>query len=276
MTSSQRTRPSYEPVDLRAVRTRPLGERANKVEASHFAKPGQPGRTVRDLLDGLPRQLGALELRGVTQAVAQAYRLGKPVIWGMGGHVIKTGVSPLIIDLMERGVLHAVALNGGASIHDVELALIGGTSEDVQAGLRDGFFGLWEETGRFYNDAVNHGTGGLGARLGQAIRAANAPFAHLSVLARAAELGIPATVHSVFGADIVHMHPSADGARYGEATAEDFRLLTAVVAALGDGGVYLNVGSAVVLPEVFLKALTIARNLGHPVTNFSTANFDMT
>jgi hypothetical protein len=193
----------------------------------------------------------------------------------MGGHVIKTGISPLIIDLMQRGVVRAIALNGGASIHDLEIALIGATSEDVQAGLRDGSFGMWEETGRFYNRAVNERRGGLGRRLGEALLAAQAPNGDLSVLATAAALGIPATVHLTLGADIVHMHPEADGARLGEATFEDFRLLAAVVADLGDGGVYLNVGSAVALPEVFLKALTVARNLGHRVEQFTTANFDM-
>ncbi|GIW05580.1 MAG: hypothetical protein KatS3mg060_0385 [Dehalococcoidia bacterium] len=266
---------AYRPVDLSQVRTRPLGERPNKVDRRQFARPGQPGRSVADLIDGLPHQLGALELRAVVAAVVRAYRLGKPVIWGMGGHVIKTGISPLIIDLMERGVVRALALNGGASIHDVEIALIGGTSEDVQEGLRDGSFGMWHETGRFYNRAVNDRRGGLGQRLGAAIVESNAPNRDLSVLARAYELGLPATVHITLGADIVHMHPEADGAALGEAAFEDFRLFCAVVADLGGGGVYLNVGSAVALPEVFLKALTVARNLGHPVADFTTANFDM-
>jgi hypothetical protein len=265
----------YQPIDLTQVRTRPLTDRPNKVDRSQFARPGQPGRTVADLIAGLPHQLGALELRAVVAAVVRAYRLGKPVIWGMGGHVIKTGISPLIIDLMERGVVRALALNGGASIHDVEIALIGGTSEDVQEGLRDGSFGMWEETGRFYTQAVNERHGGLGRRLGEALVASNAPNRELSVLARAYDLGLPATVHLTLGADIVHMHPHADGAALGAATFEDFRLLCAVVADLGGGGVYLNVGSAVALPEVFLKALTVARNLGHPVTDFTTANFDM-
>ncbi|GIW09060.1 MAG: hypothetical protein K6U89_15955 [Chloroflexi bacterium] len=269
------SRPSYTPVDLSQVRTRPLGERTNKVDRSQFARPGQAGRSVADLLAGLPQQLGARDLLQVVAAVVTAYRRGKPVIWGMGGHVIKTGISPLIIDLMQRGVVRALALNGGASIHDVEIALIGATSEDVQAGLRDGSFGMWEETGRFYNRAVNERRGGLGRRLGEALLADQAPNCDLSVLATAAALGIPATVHLTLGADIVHMHPEADGARLGEATFEDFRLLAAVVADLGNGGVYLNVGSAVALPEVFLKALTVARNLGHRVEQFTTANFDM-
>lgn len=245
------------------------------MDRQQFARPGRPGRTVADLIDGLPYQLGAVELRAVVAAVVRAYRLGKPVIWGMGGHVIKTGISPLIIDLMERGIVRALALNGGASIHDVEIALIGGTSEDVQEGLRDGSFGMWEETGRFYNQAVNQRRGGLGRRLGEALVASGAPNCDLSVLARAYELGIPATVHLTLGADIVHMHPEADGAALGAAAFEDFRLFCSVVADLGGGGVYLNVGSAVALPEVFLKALTVARNLGHPVVDFTTANFDM-
>jgi hypothetical protein len=266
----------YRPLDLRQVRTRPLGERPNKVDLRHFARPGQPGRSVADLLDGLPHQLGAVALRAVVAAVVRAYHLGKPVIWGMGGHVIKTGISPLIIDLMERGVVRALALNGGASIHDIEIALIGGTSEDVQEGLRDGSFGMWQETGRFYNRAVNERRGGLGRRLGEALVESEAPNREFSVLARAVELGVPATVHITLGADIVHMHPEADGAALGEAAFEDFRLFSAVVADLGGGGVYLNVGSAVALPEVFLKALTVARNLGHPVADFTTANFDMT
>lgn len=270
----------YRPVDLGRVRTYPLSERQNKVKVADFARPCSAGLSLRDFLDSLPRILAGEDFRQVVQAIVEAYRAGRPVIWGMGAHVIKCGLSPLVIELMRRQVIGAVAMNGAGSIHDLEVALIGETSEDVADGLRAGTFGMAEETGRLLNEATSEAAAqevGLGEALGRKIVALGkeAPFRQHSILARGVEWDIPVTVHVALGTDIVHMHPSADGAAIGQATFADFRLFTALVADL-EGGVYLNVGSAVLLPEVFLKALTVARNLnnGRPAT-FTAVNMDM-
>jgi deoxyhypusine synthase len=211
-------------------------------------------------------------------AIINAHQRAKPVIWAMGAHVIKCGLSPLVIELIKRNVITAVALNGAGAIHDVEIALIGETSEDVGAGLADGSFGMAEETGRFINEAVAEGAAGemgMGEILGRKLIEVKAPHCDYSILAHAGQLGTPVTVHVAIGTDIVHMHPTAQGGPIGITTFRDFRLLAAVVADLGGGGVYLNIGSAVLLPEVFLKALTLARNLGHDVSGFTTVNLDM-
>lgn len=293
----------YLPIDLQGVKTIPLASRRNKVSVNDFAPPGRPGESFADFFDRLPRQLAGVELRGLVEAVARACALDRPVIWGMGAHVIKCGLSPIVIDLMERGIITAIALNGAGIVHDVEIALIGETSEDVAAGLEEGQFGMADETGQVVNDAINgwsagqsatpagdvSGDGrvtteaggaasrpvGLGAAIGHRLHALNPPHREQSLFWQADRLGVPATVHVAVGTDIVHMHPQADGAAIGAASLADFRLLTAIVADLGGGGVYLNVGSAVILPEIFLKALTIARNLGYPVEDFTTANLDM-
>ncbi|MBI3977221.1 MAG: hypothetical protein HY331_03455 [Chloroflexi bacterium] len=272
----------YEPIDLSAVRTVPLGSRPNKVRADDFARPGAPRSSFRQFLARLPRILAAGDFHDTVLAVAAAVRRGRPVVLGMGAHVIKCGLSPIVVDLMERGVISAVAMNGAGAIHDFEVALIGQTSEDVGAGLTDGTFGMAEETGRLINEALagcaedgSPNGPGMGRLLGEALLARRPPYVDLSLLAAGARLDLPVTVHVAIGTDIVHMHPAADGRALGNATFRDFRLLAAVVVDLGDGGVYLNVGSAVVLPEVFLKALTVARNLGHPVHDFTTVNLDM-
>ncbi len=232
-----------------------------------------------DLIDSLPAILAADNLRAIVEAVVEAVRNDRPVIWGMGAHVIKVGLSPIVIDLMESGVITAVALNGAGVIHDVELALIGETSEDVAANLPEGAFGMVEETATFINSALEWPAPaahpGFGALVGQHLLAQRPPHSSVSLLAAGARLGVPVTVHVALGTDIVHMHPSADGAATGRATFADFQKFTSIVSEL-EGGVYLNVGSAVVLPEVFLKALTVARNLGHAVERFTTANLDMT
>ena len=295
----------YQPIDLSRVKTLPLAGRRNKVSVADFAPAsGGAGESFRSFLDRLPRQLAGLELRGLIDAIVRARQSNRPVIWGMGAHVIKCGLSPIVIDLMERGVITAVALNGAGVVHDVEIALIGETSEDVAAGLQEGQFGMAEETGRIVNQAISesrvasHGSrvaghesrvpnrtpldsrpatrdSGLGWCIGRKLQELNPPYREQSIFWQAYRLGIPATVHVAIGTDIVHMHPLADGAAIGAASLADFRLLTAIVADLGGGGVYLNVGSAVILPEIFLKALTIARNLGYPVEDFTTANLDM-
>jgi len=236
------------------------------------------GMTVAQLLSALPRQLGAEALLAVIDAVVEARTKGKPVVVAIGGHVIKCGLQPVLKSLIEADIITAVAMNGSGSIHDYELSLVGETSEDVGAVLHCGTFGMAEETGRDINGALKIGVQeglGYGEALGRFIIDNNNPLKDYSLLAACVTKGIPATVHVALGTDIIHQHPSADGAVLGQATFTDFRIFTSVVSELGDGGVYLNIGSAVIMPEVFLKALSIAQNLGHHVDHFTTANFDM-
>lgn len=269
----------YRPIDLAAVNTYPLAERKNKVSIKrHFGSPVRSGMTVKELLSSLPDQLGAHDLLGIMDAIVAARSKGKPVIMAMGAHVIKCGLQPVLKSLMDAGVISAVALNGAGSIHDFEISLIGESSEDVGAVLHHGTFGMAEETGRDINLALKAGAAkgmGYGEAVGRWIIEKNHPYRDYSLLAACVERDIPVTVHVAVGTDIIHQHPEADGAVIGESSFTDFRLLTSVVAGLGDGGVYLNIGSAVLLPEVFLKALSIAQNLGNNIDNFTTANFDM-
>lgn len=266
------------PLSFEGIRTIPLRERRNKVAIPQFAKIPPAGASVLDLIDSLPTILAADSFRGIVDAVVQAVRDDRPVIWGMGAHVIKVGLSPLVIDLMESGVITAVALNGAGVIHDVELALIGETSEDVAANLPEGAFGMVEETATFVNSALDwpadRAHPGYGTLIGKRLLAERPPHLDVSIVAAGVRLGIPVTVHVAVGTDIVHMHPSADGAMTGRATFADFQKFVSIVSEL-ESGVYLNVGSAVILPEVFLKALTVARNLGKTVDHFTTANLDM-
>jgi len=266
-----------DPLDLRGVRTYPLASRKSTVTRADFARPVPQGARVKDLLDALPRILGGRALRDLAADVLRARSLGKPILWGLGAHVLKVGLSPVLVDLMERGLVSGLALNGAGVVHDFELAVAGQTSEDVSAGLGSGDFGMARETGEEVNRAIvegDHDGLGLGAAVGRYLLARKPPHLDLSLLAAAARLGLPATVHVAVGTDIVHMHPACDPGALGRATHLDFRLFAAEVAHLGGGGVYLNVGSAVLLPEVFLKAVTLARNLGHPLTDFATANLD--
>lgn len=261
------------------VKTYPLKERNNKMLFSRDAAGKvSKGMTVASLLASLPRQLGADSLLKVIDAVVSARAKGKPVVMAIGGHVIKCGLQPVLKSLVDAGAVTAFAMNGSVSIHDYELSLIAETSEDVGAVLHCGTFGMAEETGRDINKALKEGVSqglGYGESVGRFILENKNPHADKSMLAICAERGIPATVHVAIGNDIIHQHPDADGAVIGEASFRDFRLLTSIISQLGDGGVYLNIGSAVILPEVFLKALSIAQNLGHHVDNFTTANFDM-
>ena len=241
-----------------------------------LGRPVRRGLTLRSFLDRLPDTLAACDLRSAAAAIARAIRLGRPIVLGMGAHPLKVGLGPLIIDLVERGRLSAVAMNGACLVHDFELAWGGRTSEDVGPGLDRGTFGMARETASFLNGATREGVAaglGLGRAVGEAILHARLPHKSLSLLAAAARTEIPATVHVAVGTDIIHMHPDADGAAIGEGSLRDFRLLAAVVARLA-GGVYLNLGSAVVLPEVFVKALNLARNLGHPVRGLTTLDMD--
>ena len=279
MTRKGRRPPAVRPLDLTRVRTVPLGRRPSKVEADALGRPVRAGATMRTFLAGLPDVLGARDLRTAVAAIARAVRLGRPVILGMGAHPIKVGLGPLIVDLIGRGRLAAVAMNGACLVHDFEMAWGGRTSEDVGPGLDRGLFGMARETGVFLNQVTGAGAEaglGLGRAVGEAIAWARLPFARGSILAAAARAGIPATVHVAIGTDIIHMHPSADGAAIGAGSLRDFRLLAGVVARLGRGGVYLNLGSAVVLPEVFVKALNLARNVGHRVRDFTTVDMDFT
>ena len=265
------------PADLSRVRTYPLAERTNKVTLEDFGKPVDPVDSLDEFVDGLPNVLAGRTLRELARAIVDARAARREVVVAMGAHVIKVGLSPVLIRLMEDGVITALALNGAGAIHDWEIAAIGETSEDVAASLHHGKFGMAAETGLALNEAAREAAAegqGLGAALGRRIGAAALPNRAASLLARAHELGIPATVHVAIGSDIVHQHPSADGAAIGAASFTDFRRLVTVVSRLS-GGVWINLGSAVQLPEVFLKALSVAENLGHDVGGFATANLDM-
>jgi hypothetical protein len=266
-----------EPLSLGGVRTYPLAERKSKVGLGDFARPHVRGASLASFLESLPRLLGAESLRRLAAEIQRARSLGKPIVWGIGAHVLKVGLSPLLIDLMERGYLTGLAMNGAGIVHDFELAVAGQTSEEVAEGLGSGEFGMARETGEEVNRAIVEGDRaglGLGAAVGRYLIARKPPHLGVSLLAAASRLGRPATVHVAVGTDIVHMHPACDPGAVGRATHLDFRILAGEVARMGGGGVYLNVGSAVLLPEVFLKAVTLARNLGHDLTDFATANLD--
>jgi len=268
----------YEPLSVDQVKTYSITTRDNKVNVrEHFAASPRGGGSFADFYDSLPHLLGADSLRGVVDAVVDARGKGRPVVLAMGGHVIKCGLQPVLKSLIEAGVITAVAMNGSAAIHDFEVSLIGATSEDVGAVLHTGDFGFSEETGGGINRALREALPagvGFGEAAARVIIDNAHPYAEYSLLAACVGKGIPVTVHVAIGADIIHQHPEFDGAVTGEMSARDFRLLTAVVSDLS-GGVWLNVGSAVIMPEVFLKALSIAQNLGHHVAGFTTANFDM-
>lgn len=262
------------PIDLGRVRTYPLARRASKVAAAALAKPPRATMSIGRFLQTLPDILGARDLRAVADAIAARRRAGRLVVLGMGAHPIKVGLSPLIIDLMQRGIISAVAMNGAGIIHDFELAYHGATSEDVAASLTTGAFGMAEETGTFLNSAIAlRGPAGLGTAVGQAIMDAKLPHRRLSILANGVRLGVPVTVHVAIGTDIIHMHPSADGAAIGAASLIDFRRLAGIAQDL-DRGVFINLGSAVIIPEVFLKALNLARNVGRRVGGLVTVDMD--
>ena len=267
-----------EPIDVSGLRTIPIAERGGKVQIEHFAAEPKSGRTARGLLDALPKLLAADTLRGIINAMVTARDNGKPVIWGFGGHVVKCGLAPVLLHMMRHGWATAFTMNGSTAIHDFEIAIAGCTSEDVEAVLPDGRFGSAEETGREMNlairDAATRGTG-IGEALGERLSAIAPPqYAHASILHTAWAARVPVTVHVAVGTDTPHTHPAADGAAIGAATHNDFRLFAALTARLNEGGVYINAGSAVVLPEVFLKAVSLVRNLGQPLRNFTTVNLD--
>jgi len=265
------------PLELDRIRTYPLAGRKSKVTLAQFARPHLPGTGLAAFLDSLPRILAGDSLRALVQEILRARERGKPILWGLGGHVLKVGLSPVLIDLMEKGLVTGIALNGAGVVHDFELAVAGQTSEEVAETLGSGEFGMARETGEGINRAVADGDRdglGLGAAVGRHLVQTASPHLGVSLLGAAYRLGLPATVHVAIGTDIVHLHPACDPAALGRSSHLDFRLFAAQVAELGGGGVYLNVGSAVLLPEVFLKAVTLARNLGHDLRDFATANLD--
>lgn len=268
----------YEEIDLTNLRTYSAEKRASKVTTRLEGKPLRAGMTVRELINGLPCILKANELKSVARAVVSARSKGKPVIVMLGGHVIKTGCSPILADLAANGFIQHFASNGSAAVHDTELARCGHTSEDVAAHLSDGSFGMAADTAALINSAAQRAvqTGeGFGEAVGAMLVEQQSPHLERALLATSHELKIPYTLHVALGTDIVHQHPTADGAAIGEASLRDFRILAKTVSRLGQGGVVLNLGSAVIMPEVFLKALAVARNLGGPLVDFTTANFDM-
>jgi hypothetical protein len=265
-----------EPLSLEGIQTYPLLSRKSLVRAEDFARPLPPRASFSKFLSSLPNFLAAKDFREIVARIASAHRRGKPVLLGMGAHPLKVGLSPLIIRLLERGILQGVAMNGAGIIHDFEIAFAGRTSEDVAAEIGSGSFGMAEETGQGLNEAIRKGweqSWGIGYAVGAMIQEKRLPYRRLSITAAGFRLGIPVTVHVAVGTDIIHLHPQASGEAIGEGSHRDFRLFAALISRLR-GGVYLNLGSAVILPEVFLKALTLTRNLGYPARDFTTVNMD--
>lgn len=266
----------FKPIDLSRVKTYPLSERESKVSNTDFAKIWKKGSSYKAFLDSLPDILAGNDIKSVINALTRAAQAQKTIIMAMGAHVIKVGLNPIVIDLMQRGIITGVAMNGAGIIHDLEIAMAGQTSEDVAASIDDGSFGMVRETCEFLSRAIDEShqsTSGLGQAVGRAIIDQKLPFGHQSILATGCRLDIPVTVHVAIGTDIIHMHPRFDAAKTGEASHRDFRIFASMVGSLEDG-VYLNVGSAVILPEIFLKAVTLARNLGYRLDNVTTVNMD--
>lgn len=266
----------YEEFDLSGVRTYPLKSRKSKAHVEDFARVYQQGSGVGGLVASLPAALAAGDFKAVVTAMSEARRDDRAIIWGLGAHVLKTGLSPVIVDLMERGFVSALATNGAGVIHDFEIALAGATSEDVDEALGPGQFGMAEETGTLLNKAITEGAQeglGLGQAVGRFLSDHHPQYERYSIAAAAWRLGIPLTVHVALGTDIVHMHPLASGAAFGESSLRDFRFFASAVARL-ERGVYLNCGSAVILPEVFLKAVALARNQGRSLDGLTTVNLD--
>jgi hypothetical protein len=272
---------SYEnnlrPLSLDEVETYPLASRPSKVSLDDFAQPVNENSSLTDFLASLPNILAVPSLREIAAQMRRARELQKPIIWGIGGHVIKTGLAPIIIDLMKRGFVTAIAGNGSVLVHDAEIAMVGSTSEDVDATLGAGAFGGAEETGKLLNSAANDGARdglGLGEAMGRAVLSLAPQHSDYSLLCAAYNAKVPFTAHLTIGGDIAHFHPTTDGAALGATSHTDFRLLAELVRRMNGGGVYLNVGSAVTLPEVFLKCVTLVRNLGHELGDITTANLD--
>ncbi|MBK6751911.1 MAG: hypothetical protein IPG67_18455 [Acidobacteria bacterium] len=267
-----------QPIDLSKIHTYELASRPSKVTVADFAEPVADAESLAGFLAKLPDILAVKSLREVAAAIRRAKDLGKPVIWGIGGHVVKTGLSPIIIDLMRRGFVSAIASNGSVLVHDTEIALVGFTSEDVDATLGTGDFGAARETGEILNAAAKRALTdniGLGEAMGREVASLTPPNGERSLICSAYSARIPFTAHLTIGADIGHFHASCDGAALGATSHTDFKLFCSLVREMNGGGVYLNYGSAVTMPEIFLKAVTVVRNLGHELSDITTANFDM-
>ncbi|CAN5712278.1 hypothetical protein BH24ACI2_BH24ACI2_00460 [soil metagenome] len=268
---------NFQPISFDEINTYELASRPSKVTVRHFAEPIEINDSLKDFLDKLPNILAVQSLRELARQIRRAKELNKPIIWGIGGHIVKTGLAPVIIDLIKRGFVSAIASNGSVLVHDTEIALVGFTSEDVDASLGKGDFGAARETGEILNSAAKRGMKdkiGLGEAMGREVLEKNPPNAEVSLLCQTYKHKIPFTTHLTIGADIGHFHSSCDGAALGATSHTDFKLFCSIVKEFGGGGVYLNLGSAVVLPEIFLKAVTVVRKLGFPLEDFSTANFD--
>ncbi|MCK5554056.1 MAG: hypothetical protein KAJ09_12975 [Deltaproteobacteria bacterium] len=266
----------FDQIDQDKVRTVSLKDRKSTVGIDDFSRTYVRGNSFRDFYDALPNILAGRDFRNIVQSLIDAFQEKRMTVLAMGAHPIKLGLSPIIISLIERGIFKAVAMNGACIIHDVEVAMAGQTSEDVAEELNRGTFGMTRETAEFINGAIREGAVrglGLGETLGREILDADLPHSALSILAAGSRVGIPITVHVAIGTDVIHMHPSTDGAAIGEASYRDFKIFSFIISKL-EGGVYLNLGSAVILPEVFIKALSLARNLGHRVDRFTTVNMD--
>ncbi len=266
----------YKPVSFKSVRSYSLHDRNSKVSITSFAGIPHKGDSVQTFLDKLPEVLAAGDFRAVVKSIISARKKQRPVVLGMGAHPIKLGLSPIIIELMRKKLITALATNGACAVHDFEISAAGHTSEDVVSGLSDGSFGMARDTGRGLNQAINRGVKkgyGMGRAIGEYICKSRLPFKDRSLYAQAFSLDIPATVHVAIGTDIIHMHPEADGSATGKGSLQDFKLLVSVISDL-ENGVYINLGSAVILPEVFIKALNVARNLGHVVERITTVNMD--
>ena len=266
-----------EPLSLAKVSTYPLASRPSKVTVEDFATPITEEASLRHYLASLPNILAVQNLRELAARMRLARAQNKPIIWGIGGHVIKTGLGPIIIDLMNRGLVTAIAANGSVLVHDAEIAMVGSTSEDVDATLGEGVFGGAEETGKLLNEAASQGRSdsiGLGEAVGRALLKSKPHNENLSLLCASYKARVPLAAFVTIGGDIGHFHPGVDGAALGATSHTDFRLLAELVRRMDGGGVYLNIGSAVTLPEVFLKCVTLVRNLGHQLSDITTANFD--
>ena len=266
----------FDQIDPEKMRTVSLKERKSTVGVDDFSRTYAKGGTFGDFYDALPNILAGRDFRRIVQSLVDAFQEKRMAVLAMGAHPVKLGLSPIIISLIERGIFKAVAMNGACIIHDVEVAMAGQTSEDVAEELDQGTFGIARETAEFINGAIREGVVrglGLGESLGRKILDANLPHTALSIMAAGSRLGIPVTVHVAIGTDVIHMHPSTDGAAIGEASYRDFKIFSSIISKL-EGGVYINLGSAVILPEVFLKAISLVRNLGHQVNRFTTVNMD--
>ena len=265
-----------KPISLENVASYSLKDRVSKVSKECFGKPWSPDGSLTRWLESLPKILAGTDFREIVGRMVHAATSNRTIILAMGAHPIKVGLSPIILDLMERGIISGVAMNGAGIIHDSEVAMVGNTSEDVAAVLGEGNFGMAEETGKLLNTAISDGAKqgmGMGRSIGAMLIREGFPYNHLSLLARAYELNVPVTVHVAIGTDIIHFHPNADGAAIGETSHLDFRIFANLVSTLKKG-VLINLGSAVIMPEVFLKALSLVRNLGHDVSDFTTVNMD--